>query len=44
MCSGYYKYGEGYAPEFSGPAEFAGRIVHPQRWPDDIDFDGKRVW
>jgi len=43
MCSGYYKYEEGYTPEFSGSKDFAGRIVHPQKWPDDIDYAGKRV-
>lgn len=43
MCSGYYKYEGGYAPEFAGAADFAGRIVHPQQWPDDLDYAGKRV-
>ena len=43
MCSGYYKYEEGYTPEFAGSADFAGRIVHPQNWPEDIDYAGKRV-
>ena len=43
MCSGYYKYEEGYTPEFSGSQDFAGRIVHPQKWTDDIDYAGKRV-
>ena len=43
MCSGYYKYEEGYTPEFAGSQEFAGRIVHPQKWPEDIDYAGKRV-
>src|SRR6202046_1330420 len=43
MCSGYYKYEEGYTPEFSGTRDFAGRIVHPQKWPEDIDYAGKRV-
>src|SRR6187431_552579 len=43
MCSGYYKYEEGYTPEFSGTADFSGRILHPQKWPDDIDYAGKRV-
>src|ERR1700743_2681332 len=43
MCSGYYKYEEGYTPEFSGIADFEGRVVHPQKWPDDIDYAGKRV-
>ena len=43
MCSGYYKYEEGYTPEFAGTADFAGQIVHPQKWPEDLDYAGKRV-
>lgn len=43
MCSGYYNYAGGYSPEFAGSADFAGRIVHPQLWPDDLDYAGKRV-
>ncbi|MGL9616384.1 NAD(P)/FAD-dependent oxidoreductase [Bradyrhizobium sp. U531] len=43
MCSGYYKYEAGYTPEFKGAADFAGRIVHPQKWTEDIDYAGKRV-
>jgi cation diffusion facilitator CzcD-associated flavoprotein CzcO len=43
MCSGYYKYEEGYTPEFSGTGDFAGQIVHPQKWPEDLDYAGKRV-
>jgi cation diffusion facilitator CzcD-associated flavoprotein CzcO len=43
MCSGYYKYEAGYTPEFAGVADFAGRLVHPQKWTDDIDYAGKRV-
>ena len=43
MCSGYYDYAEGYTPEFAGTERFAGRIVHPQKWTDDIDYAGKRV-
>jgi monooxygenase len=43
MCSGYYRYDEGYTPEFPGTERFAGRIVHPQLWTDDIDYAGKRV-
>ena len=43
MCSGYYRYDEGYTPEFPGTERFAGRIVHPQRWTEDIDYAGKRV-
>src|SRR6201986_901628 len=43
MCSGYYNYENGYSPEFPGAADFAGRIVHPQKWTDDVDYAGKRV-
>jgi monooxygenase len=43
LCSGYYRYDEGYTPEFPGSERFAGEIVHPQRWKEDIDYAGKRV-
>lgn len=43
VCSGYYNYEHGYTPEFSGTKAFAGRIVHPQQWPADMDYTGKRV-
>jgi monooxygenase len=43
MCSGYYRYDEGYTPDFPGTERFTGRIVHPQHWADDIDYAGKRV-
>jgi len=43
MCSGYYRYDAGYTPDFKGTERFAGRIVHPQQWTDDIDYAGKRV-
>ncbi len=43
MCSGYYNYAEGYVPQFPGTERFAGRIVHPQKWTEDIDYVGKRV-
>ena len=43
MCSGYYNYARGHSPEFAGRADFAGRIVHPQHWPEDLDYAGKRV-
>ena len=43
QCSGYYDYEQGYTPEFAGVENFKGRIVHPQKWTDDIDYDGKRV-
>jgi monooxygenase len=42
-CSGYYRYDEGYTPDFAGTERFAGQIVHPQHWPDDLDYAGKRV-
>ena len=43
MCSGYYDYAQGHAPDFAGSGDFAGRIVHPQHWPADLDYAGKRV-
>jgi monooxygenase len=42
-CSGYYRYDEGYTPEFEGIERFAGPVVHPQHWPEDLDYAGKRV-
>lgn len=42
-CTGYYNYDRGYRPDFPGEAEFKGRIVHPQHWPDDLDYANKRV-
>ncbi|WP_063043865.1 flavin-containing monooxygenase [Nocardia pseudovaccinii] len=42
-CSGYYRYGQGHAPEFDGVDDFDGRIVHPQAWPEDLDYTGKNV-
>ncbi len=43
MCTGYYRYDEGYTPEFPGTEHFSGQIVHPQFWSDDVDYEGKRV-
>jgi cation diffusion facilitator CzcD-associated flavoprotein CzcO len=43
MCQGYYRHSEGYTPEWQGMADYKGRIVHPQTWPDDLDLDGKKV-
>jgi monooxygenase len=43
MCSGYYSYDEGYTPQFEGTERFVGQIVHPQHWPEDLDYAGKRV-
>jgi cation diffusion facilitator CzcD-associated flavoprotein CzcO len=43
MCSGYYRYDEGYTPRFEGREDFRGEIVHPQFWPEDLDYAGRRV-
>ncbi|WP_165189342.1 flavin-containing monooxygenase [Caulobacter soli] len=43
MCSGYYNYEAGYTPDFPGIERFKGRIVHPQLWPEDLDYAGKTV-
>ena len=43
MCAGYYDYDDGYTPDFAGRDSFRGRIVHPQHWPEDLDYAGKRV-
>lgn len=41
--TGYYNYDEGYSPTFPGSEDFKGTIVHPQHWPEDLDYQGKRV-
>ncbi len=43
MCSGYYSYKGGYCPEFKGRERFQGTVVHPQKWPEDLDYAGKKV-
>jgi cation diffusion facilitator CzcD-associated flavoprotein CzcO len=43
MCSGYYRYGEGHLPQFLGADDFCGPVVHPQHWPADLDYAGKRI-
>jgi len=43
MCAGYYNYASGYTPDFPGADTFKGRIVHPQQWPEDLDYTGKKV-
>jgi cation diffusion facilitator CzcD-associated flavoprotein CzcO len=43
MGSGYYSYRGGYTPEFPGRERFHGRVVHPQSWPEDLDYAGKNV-
>ncbi|MDO8295877.1 MAG: NAD(P)/FAD-dependent oxidoreductase [Caulobacter sp.] len=43
MCQGYYRHSEGYTPQWEGMDTFKGRIVHPQTWPQDLDYKGKKV-
>ena len=43
FCVGYYDYDEAYEPEFKGRDNFKGQIIHPQNWPNDLDYSGKRV-
>jgi len=43
MCAGYYNYDEGYKPDFPGEENFKGEVIHPQHWPEDLDYAGKRV-
>src|SRR5262249_24641624 len=43
LCAGYYRYDEGYSPNWPGQDDFAGVVVHPQRWPADLDLTGRRV-
>lgn len=43
MCQGYYKHSQGYTPEWPGMDQYKGRIVHPQTWPKDLDYKGKKV-
>jgi cation diffusion facilitator CzcD-associated flavoprotein CzcO len=42
-AGGYYRYDQGFTPEFEGRERFGGQIVHPQHWPEDLDYSGKRV-
>ena len=43
MCQGYYRHEKGYTPEWPGMADFKGQIVHPQNWPENLDYKGKKV-
>jgi monooxygenase len=43
LCTGYYDYESGYTPEWPGVAQFRGTLVHPQKWPEDLDYKGKRI-
>lgn len=42
-CSGYYRYDAGYTPDFPGAGQFKGQLIHPQQWPENLDYAGKRV-
>ncbi|MCA8902147.1 MAG: NAD(P)/FAD-dependent oxidoreductase [Hyphomonas sp.] len=43
MCGGYYSYDTGYRPDFPGEEQFKGKLIHPQFWPEDYDYSGKKV-
>jgi monooxygenase len=43
MAAGYYDYDQGYRPDFPGEGDFKGKIIHPQHWPEDLDYAGKKV-
>ena len=43
VCSGYYRYDDGHRPEFPGIERFRGAVVHPQHWPEDLDYAGKQI-
>jgi cation diffusion facilitator CzcD-associated flavoprotein CzcO len=43
MCAGYYSYEQGYTPDFNGRESFAGQIIHPQEWPEDLDYKDKKI-
>lgn len=43
ICTGYFNYEHGYEPQFDGADDFSGVIVHPQHWPTDLDYTGKRI-
>lgn len=43
MCQGYYRHSEGYTPDFKGMEDFRGEIIHPQTWPEDLDYKNKKV-
>jgi cation diffusion facilitator CzcD-associated flavoprotein CzcO len=43
MCAGYYNYEQGYQPDFKGVDRFKGKLIHPQHWPEDLEYTGKRV-
>lgn len=42
MGTGYYDYNAGYTPDFKGTEEFQGQIIHPQHWPENLNYSGKK--
>ena len=42
-CTGYYNYDQGYAPQFPQQQDFKGQLIHPQHWPENLDYSGKKV-
>ena len=43
MCAGYYRYDRGYTPDFAGRERFKGTLVHPQHWPQNLDYRGRKI-
>ena len=43
VCTGYYDQDKGYMPDFPGASDYEGKLVHPQHWPEDLDYEGKKV-
>ncbi|MEM7212918.1 MAG: NAD(P)/FAD-dependent oxidoreductase, partial [Pseudomonadota bacterium] len=43
MCQGYYRHDEGYTPDYPGQERFGGEVIHPQTWPENLDYSDKRV-
>ncbi len=42
-CTGYYNYDAGYKPDFTDEDKFKGQVIHPQHWPEGLDYEGKRI-
>lgn len=42
-CTGYYNYDKGYAPKFTGSGKFKGQLIHPQFWPENLDYKDKKI-
>lgn len=42
-ASGYYRYSGGYTPDFPGIEDFSGTVIHPQQWPEDLDYTNKKI-